>query len=71
MHNRMKEALVILGRQPRAVVRPPLCKLSDAEIADIASKIQVKIVGKHKDWFCIQLDDGTVGWTSTFNLVES
>jgi 4-hydroxy-tetrahydrodipicolinate synthase len=24
MHNRMKEALVLLGRLPRAVVRPPL-----------------------------------------------
>jgi 4-hydroxy-tetrahydrodipicolinate synthase len=32
MHNRMKEALVMLGRLPRAVVRPPLLKLSDAEI---------------------------------------
>jgi 4-hydroxy-tetrahydrodipicolinate synthase len=27
MHNRMKEALVLLGRLPRAVVRPPLVKL--------------------------------------------
>ncbi len=35
MHNRMKEALVILGRIPCAVVRPPLVKLSDAEIARI------------------------------------
>ena len=26
MHNRMKEALVLLGRQTRAVVRPPLTK---------------------------------------------
>ena len=32
MHNRMKEALVLLGRLPRAVVRPPLVKLADAEI---------------------------------------
>jgi 4-hydroxy-tetrahydrodipicolinate synthase len=32
MHNRMKEALVMLGAIPRAVVRPPLMKLSDAEI---------------------------------------
>ena len=31
MHNRMKEALVLLGRLPRAVVRPPLVKLSRAE----------------------------------------
>jgi 4-hydroxy-tetrahydrodipicolinate synthase len=35
MHNRMKEALVLLGRLPRAVVRPPLVKLEDAEIARI------------------------------------
>jgi 4-hydroxy-tetrahydrodipicolinate synthase len=32
MHNRMKEALVLLGRLPRAVVRPPLVKISQAEI---------------------------------------
>ena len=35
MHNRMKEALVLLGRQKRAVVRPPLTKIDDAEIARI------------------------------------
>ena len=35
MHNRMKEALVLLGRLPRAVVRPPLVKLSRAEIERI------------------------------------
>jgi 4-hydroxy-tetrahydrodipicolinate synthase len=35
MHNRMKEALVLLGRLPRAVVRPPLVKLASAEIARI------------------------------------
>ena len=35
MHNRMKEALVLLGRLPRAVVRPPLMKVSDAEIERI------------------------------------
>jgi 4-hydroxy-tetrahydrodipicolinate synthase len=32
MHNRMKEALVLLGRIPRAVVRPPLVKIERAEI---------------------------------------
>jgi 4-hydroxy-tetrahydrodipicolinate synthase len=32
MHNRMKEALVMLGRQEAAVVRPPLMKLGDAEL---------------------------------------
>ena len=31
MHNRMKEALVMLGRMDRAVMRPPLMKLSQAE----------------------------------------
>lgn len=36
MHNRMKEALVILGRQPRAVVRPPLVRLE----ADESEKIR-------------------------------
>lgn len=35
MHNRMKEALVLLGKLPRAVVRPPLVKISAAEIARI------------------------------------
>ncbi|HEX5509019.1 MAG TPA: dihydrodipicolinate synthase family protein [Pseudolabrys sp.] len=35
MHNRMKEALVLLGKLPRAVVRPPLVKLDHAEIACI------------------------------------
>ena len=35
MHNRMKEALVLLGRLPRAVVRPPLVKLGSAEIESI------------------------------------
>jgi 4-hydroxy-tetrahydrodipicolinate synthase len=35
MHNRMKEALVLLGKLPRAVVRPPLMKLPEAEIGKI------------------------------------
>ncbi len=35
MHNRMKEALVLLGKLPRATVRPPLAKLSAAEIERI------------------------------------
>ena len=30
MHNRMKEALVLLGRMPRAYVRPPLVKIAPA-----------------------------------------
>jgi 4-hydroxy-tetrahydrodipicolinate synthase len=35
MHNRMKEALVLLGKLPRAVVRPPLVKIERHEIARI------------------------------------
>jgi 4-hydroxy-tetrahydrodipicolinate synthase len=35
MHNRMKEAQVILGRLPSAAVRPPLQKLPSAEIERI------------------------------------
>jgi 4-hydroxy-tetrahydrodipicolinate synthase len=35
MHNRMKEALVLVGQIPRAVVRPPLVKLRAAEIERI------------------------------------
>ncbi len=40
MHNRMKEALVLLGRLPRAVVRPPLVKLQRAEVARIAAALE-------------------------------
>ena len=39
MHNRMKEALVLLGRLPRAVVRPPLVKLARAEIDRIRAAL--------------------------------
>jgi 4-hydroxy-tetrahydrodipicolinate synthase len=35
MHNRMKEALVLLGKLPRAAVRPPLTKLPPSEIERI------------------------------------
>lgn len=46
MHNRMKEALVLLGRQERAVVRPPLVKLPDAEIARIrAALVEAGLLG--------------------------
>jgi 4-hydroxy-tetrahydrodipicolinate synthase len=45
MHNRMKEALVLLGKLPRAVVRPPLMKISEAEIAQIKQAlIQAKLL---------------------------
>jgi 4-hydroxy-tetrahydrodipicolinate synthase len=39
MHNRMKEALVLLGKLPRAVVRPPLAKLPQAEIERIRAAL--------------------------------
>ncbi len=39
MHNRMKEALVLLGRLPRAVVRPPLTKLGPEEIGTIRAAL--------------------------------
>ena len=39
MHNRMKEALVLLGRLPRGVVRPPLVKLGSHEIERLRQAI--------------------------------
>ena len=39
MHNRMKEALVMLGRLPKAVVRPPLAKITEPELARIKKAI--------------------------------
>jgi len=47
MHNRMKEALVLLRRLPRAVVRPPLIKLHEAEIGRIrAALIEAGLLGR-------------------------
>jgi 4-hydroxy-tetrahydrodipicolinate synthase len=40
MHNRMKECLVLLGRLPRAVVRPPLMKLPAVEIDRLRTAIR-------------------------------
>jgi 4-hydroxy-tetrahydrodipicolinate synthase len=40
MHNRMKEALVLLGKLPRAVVRPPLAKLPAEEIERIRAALK-------------------------------
>jgi 4-hydroxy-tetrahydrodipicolinate synthase len=40
MHNRMKEALVLLGRLDKAIVRPPLVKVSNSEIARIGSALR-------------------------------
>ncbi|MBI3512657.1 MAG: dihydrodipicolinate synthase family protein [Proteobacteria bacterium] len=47
MHNRMKEALVLLGRLDQAVVRPPLMKLDAAEIARL--KAAIKAAGIARD----------------------
>jgi hypothetical protein len=47
MHNRMKEALVLLGRLPRAVVRPPLVKLARAEIERIRDALaEAELLGE-------------------------
>jgi 4-hydroxy-tetrahydrodipicolinate synthase len=49
MHNRMKEALVLLGRLPRAVVRPPLVKLSHVEIGRIREAlVEAGLLGGEK-----------------------
>jgi 4-hydroxy-tetrahydrodipicolinate synthase len=40
MHNRMKEAMVILGRMRCAAVRPPLVKLDPAEIERIRAALK-------------------------------
>ena len=46
MHNRMKEALVLLGRlRGPAVVRPPLVKIGEPEIARIALAMRAAGVG--------------------------
>src|SRR3954453_12287757 len=50
MHNRMKEALVLLGKLPRAVVRPPLVKLERAEIERIrVALIEAGLLGAKRD----------------------
>jgi len=49
MHNRMKEALVLLGKLPRAVVRPPLVKLKEAEIERIrVALIEAGLLGANE-----------------------
>ncbi len=59
MHNRMKEALVLLGRLPRAVVRPPLAKLSATEIerirrALVAAGLLAEAEATKKEAFLVQ-----------------
>ena len=45
MHNRMKEVAVLLERLPRAVVRPPLCKLGHREIEVLERAIKEAGIG--------------------------
>jgi len=40
MHNRMKECLALLGRIDQAIVRPPLAKLAEAEIARLGEALR-------------------------------
>ena len=41
MHNRMKECLVLLGRLKRAVVRPPLVKLTQSELDGLKTALDL------------------------------
>ena len=45
MHNRMKEALVLLGRIPCAAVRPPLVKLGRGDRAHRRALAEARGVG--------------------------
>jgi 4-hydroxy-tetrahydrodipicolinate synthase len=50
MHNRMKEALVLLGKLPRAVVRPPLVRLDRAEVERIrVALVEAGLLGEKRD----------------------
>ena len=59
MHNRMKEALVLMGRMKRAVVRPPLVRLGAAEIARIGRALEAAglLEGKRPDARLPTLDE--------------
>jgi len=46
MHNRMKAALVLLGRIPCAAVRPPLVKIEESEIARIRAALERAGIGR-------------------------
>lgn len=46
MHNRMKECLVMLGRLDRAVMRPPLLKLSSIELDRLKAALQEAGLGR-------------------------
>ncbi len=53
MHNRMKEALVILGRIPAAHVRPPLTPIPDAERRAIRRSRRSAVTGSDSDFSTI------------------
>ena len=60
MHNRMKEALVILGRIPAAHVRPPLTPIPDAERHAIRAALAgVRLVTSEQfgraRWKCLEV----------------
>ena len=40
MHNRMKETLVLLGLMEKAIVRPPLMKISEKEINNLRKALK-------------------------------
>jgi len=46
MHNRMKECLVMLGRMERAVVRPPLVRIGDAERGRLRDALRLAGLGE-------------------------
>jgi 4-hydroxy-tetrahydrodipicolinate synthase len=46
MHNRMKECLVMLGRMERAVVRPPLVRITDAERERLREALRQSGIGE-------------------------
>jgi 4-hydroxy-tetrahydrodipicolinate synthase len=59
MHNRMKEALVLLGRAEAEYVRPPLVKLPPKEIDRIASLLkEARLIPRtwSDEHLCLQTD---------------
>ena len=46
MHNRMKQCLVLLGRMERAVVRPPLVRITDAERESLRTALRDAGIGE-------------------------
>lgn len=46
MHNRMKECLVLLGRLPKAVVRPPLVKITEQERETLREALRQGDIGR-------------------------